>query len=284
MSTYFNSPARAAAVPRTLNAPTNVTAPSLSWPSWAPTEVSPILSYIFYTTLTLFVVFIILLIIHFTVYPIFSFIPGDPGIISVPVHSDKQSDFSKSPAGNDMSGAFTKIVPCGYTLSMDLYLTGQFVEQTAPRVIVYNAQAPVKATPGKDTFITAFPSANLIVWLDPVLNDLYASVITMDHSGGTAIMETTKPITNVPLKTPFRVTYVYNQQFLEVYMNGSLETSMAFKNMPRGLSTSAPFFFGHTSSRGSCLVGNANYWGRELPSREVSANGVVQSTAAFFNI
>lgn len=256
--------------------------PSRGWPTWAPQQATSILSYGFYGSLLVLAIFIILFIVHFTVYPIFSFKVGDPGIIPVPTSSDKQMDFTKSPAGNDVSGNFTKIVPCGYTLSMDLYLTGEFNEQTAPRIIMYNAPSRVSTIPTKDNLATTFQQANLIIWLDPALNDLYASVITLNTAGGTASVQTTKPIVNVPMKSPFRVSYVYNQNFLEVYANGYMETSMAFHNRPRGLSNSAPFFFGHVTSRSSCLVGNVAYWPRELSSREVNADGSPKSTAAFF--
>jgi len=281
--THFNENARNA---RAANLdPVNAALPappSLSWPSWAPTQATPILSYAFYGSLVILALFMILFIIHFTVYPIFSFKVGDPGIIPVPTPSDKQTDFTKAPAGNDISGNFTKIVPCGYTMSMDLYITGEFTEQTSPRIIMYNSRSRVSTLPTKDNLPTTFPDANLIIWLDPALNDLYASVITMDRPGGTPFVQTTKPVVNVPMKSPFRVTYVYDENFLEVYVNGYMETSMAFQYKPRGLSTSAPFFFGHVTSRSSCLVGNATYWGRELTSREVMADGTPKSTAAFF--
>jgi len=260
--------------------------PALSWPSWAPQEVSPILSVVFYGSLITFVLFIILLIIHYTVYPVFSFLPGDPGIIPIPLPSDKQTDFMKSPAGNDISGAFTKIVPCGYTISMDLYLTNRFIDQApVPRIIFYNSgRGPVTSTIRDiSAAVTAFPQANLIVWLDPLVNNLYASVITSDTAPGSRpVIQTTPAITNVPMKSPFRVTYVYDQNFLEVYMNGYLETSMSFRYKPIGRSSSPPFYFGHISSRESCLVGKVNYWPRELASREVLANGSPQSNVAFF--
>lgn len=251
-------------------------------PAWALPTTFSFLSYAFYGSLLVLAILILLIVIHVTVRPIFSFTPTGPGIIPVPTPSDKQTVFKDSPAGNDMSGAFTKITPCGYTISMDLYLTGKFVQQTAPRIIMYNALTPVAAIPTKDSLATDFPHANLILWLDPVLNDLYATVITLS-SDGTANVQTTKPIVNVPMKSPFRVAYVYNQNFLEVYANGHMETSMNFNIKPRGLSSAAPFFFGHVTSRSSCLVGHASYWARELTSREVMADGTPQSTVAFFN-
>lgn len=276
MATPFNDISRRNA------APDIVTNTGRRW--WAPEQVSSVVSYSFYGAVIMMVLFVFLLIINSTVYPVFSFSKGDPGIISVPTPSDKQSAFTKSPAGNDMSGAFSNIVPCGYTIAMDLYLPGNFVEQTTPRILLYNASKELKTPITRDTLVTDFPEANLIVWLDPTLNDLYASVITIDPSTKKPLLQTSSPIVNVPLKSPFRVTYVYNQNFLEVYANGYMETSMSFVNKPRGLASAPPFFFGHLSSRLSSMVGNVNYWPRELSSREVKANGSPQSTVAFFNM
>ena len=285
MPTHFNANNANTNAPNVRPAnpvPRYTAAPTLSRPSWAPQKATPILSYAFYGSLIVLAVFIILFIIHYTVFPIFSFKEGDPGVIPVPTVSDKQVAFTKAPAGNDVSGNFTNVVPCGYTLSMDIFLTGQFNEQNAPRIIMYNSVNPILTIPTKDNLATTFPNANLIIWLDPALNDLYASVITMDRPGGTSTVQTTTPIVNVPIKTPFRVTYVYDQSFLEVYLNGYMVSSMVFTNKPRGLSTSAPFFFGHLTSRSSCLVGDVTYWPRELSSREVTADGIAKSTAAFF--
>ena len=168
MATHFNANARAnanvnanAAAPQNLKGSVHAP-PSLSWPSWAPQQATSVLSYAFYGSLIMLATFIILFIINFTVYPVFSFTPKDPGIISIPTASDKQTDFTKSPAGNDISGNFTKVVPCGYTLSMDIYLTGQFVQQTAPRIIMYNAINRISTIPTKDNLATSFPQANLI--------------------------------------------------------------------------------------------------------------------------
>jgi len=227
---------------------------------------------------------VILVIIHFTIHPIFSFSPADNGVISIPIPSDKQVAFNKAPAGADASGNFTNVVPCGYTMSMDLYLTGNFSISKSPRVILYNAPTPVQGTAfTAATLNTAFPNSNLIVWLDPAVNDLYISTITSSATGAPTKIETTPAISNVPMKTPFRITYVYTQGFLEVYINGSLEKTLVYKNPPIGSSSSNPFFFGQVSSRSSCLAGNVFYWPRTLTSREVRAVTTV-STPSFFGV
>ena len=221
---------------------------------------------------------------HFTIRPVFSFSPADLGFIQIPVPSDKQVAFDKTPAGIvDASANFVNVMPCGYTLSMDLYLPGTFITSTSPRVILYNAPRPVVGNGfTANTLPTAFPNSNIIMWLDPSVNDLYMSTITSDVSGGVKRVETTSPITNVPMKVPFRITYVYTQGFLEIYMNGSLQTTMSYKNPPIGSSSLNPFFFGQLSSRLICLAGNVMYWPRALTSREVRAAGSPVSTPTFF--
>jgi hypothetical protein len=257
---------------------------TLSSPTAAPL-VQTAFKYGMYALIFSIVMIIILVIIHFTIHPIFSLSPGDLGFIPIPVPSDKQVAFNKAPAGADVSGNFSNVVPCGYTLSMDLYLTGNFSTSTSPRVILYNAPVPVQGTGfTAATLNTAFPRSNLIMWLDPAVNDLYISVITSSAAGAPTKIETTPAIANVPMKTPFRITYVYTQGFLEVYMNGSLENTIAYKNPPIGSSSSSPFFFGQISSRASCLAGNVFYWPRTLTSREVRATGSPVSTPTFFGV
>ena len=259
--------------------------PKTFWPRWAPesTMCITVVRWILYSSFAALVLFLILLTIHYTIYPILSFSPNDNGVISVPTLSDKQVQFDKSPAGNDASSNFVKLLPCGYSISMDLYLTGAFAQQTNPRVILYSAGSAV--TTSTPDLITNFPNTNLVMWLNPGLNDLYVSAVTKDPNGSTPpALETTAAITNVPLKTPFRITYVYNQDFIEVYMNGNLQSFLPFKHKPIGLSASNPFWFGHMSSQSSCKVGNVYYWSRILTANEVKAYGAPVSTVKFFGV
>ena len=238
-----------------------------------------------YLLILAIVAIIILTIVHFTIHPVFSFSPADLGFIPIPVPSDKQVAFDKSPAGNDMSANLVNVIPCGYTMSMDLYLTGSFDISTSPRVILYNAK---NAVPGgspsftKDGLPTKFPDANVIMWIDPEKNDLYLSTITSDAVSGSKLVETSEPIENIPIGKPFRITYVYTQHFIEIYVNGSLQVTMPYKNAATVSQASSPFFFGHASSRVSCLVGNVFYWPHVLTAREVRAAGAPVSTVAFF--
>jgi hypothetical protein len=262
-----------------------VNRPKLFWPRWAPesTMGTTILRWVLYSSFAALILFLILLTVHYTIYPILSFSPNDNGLISVPTLSDKKVQFDKSPAGNDASSNFVKVLPCGYTLSMDLYLTGAFAQQTNPRVILYSSATAVKtSTPD---VITNFPNTNIVMWLNPDLNDLYISAVTKDPSGSTPpALETAPVITNVPIKTPFRITYVYTTDFIEVYMNGNLQGFLPFQQKPIGLSNSNPFWFGHTSSQASCMVGNVYYWSRILTSNEVKAYGAPVSTVKFFGV
>lgn len=249
-----------------------------------PSMFKTVMSYVMYLFMFSIVAIVILTIVHFTIHPIFSFSPADLGFIKIPVPSDKQVAFDKFPAGNDISANLVNVVPCGYTMSMDLYLTGSFDVSTSPRVILYNAR---DAVPGgisftKEGLATKFPDANVIMWIDPEKNDLYMSTITSDLVSGSKRVETSEPIENIPIGKPFRITYVYTQHFIEVYVNGSLQITMPYKNAATISQSSSPFFFGHASSRTSCLVGNVFYWPHVLTSREVRASGAPVSTVAFF--
>lgn len=246
-------------------------------PSWrpSPTLVGGILSGLFYLSAGIFVLLVILVLIHYTLYPIFSFSDDDPGIITVPTASDKQSAFTKGPANFDISANFVGIPSCSYTVGMDVYIAGDFSSMTVPRVLLYRGlgtPGPIRP-PASDTsanFVTRFPDTNLLVWLDPVKNDLYVSGITTD--GTTARVESTRAIQNVPIREPFRVTVVFAPMLVEVYMNGRLEQAIPFKQPLRTIEGAQNYFWPVISTIDrNTLIGNVNFWPRTLTSREVRA-------------
>jgi len=260
----------------------------LYYPSWKPkidsTLITSILSVVMYGSAAVFILLIILTIINFTIYPIFSFSPNDFGIITIPTASDKQTAYTASPAGLDASANLINVIPCSYSLGMDIFLTGGFVPQVSPRILLYESMTPIdiSGAAAVDSFYSKFPNSNLIVWIDPVLNDLSVSVFTKDLSGGPVVVETTPPIQNLPIQTAFRITYVFTSEFIELYRNGTLEISMPFKNPPI-LGSSPPYFFPpSTSTFNSCKIGNLYYWNRTITAREVSTYGNPVASNTFF--
>ena len=268
-----------------------------------------------------FVLFLILIFIHYTMSPIFSFSAAEPGLITIPTSSDRQIAFTVSPAASDLSANFMNLPACSYTISSDIYLSGDFMASTFPRVLLYRAIKGGGATissqrtggPGNtgnlaiQGYSNQFPDSNLIVWLDPIKNDLFVSVVTNGQTGVNAQasttsgsgsgsgsapatitlttpnrIETTKGIENVPIKKVFRLTVVFTQQFLEVYINGNLEESLAFIGAPITAATNA-HFYGPISAVGpNVRLGNIAFWPRTLTAREVRTNGAPIATETFF--
>lgn len=229
---------------------------------------------------------LILVVIHYTFFPILSFIPGDGGLISVPIASDRQLMFTKAPAASDLSGNFSEILPYNYTLGADVYLSGSFQATSMPRVILYRgreANTTLNTTDTKDNLLGRFPDTNLIVWMDPIKNDLFVSVITGDSASGTLRLQTTNPIANVPIRKVFRITVVYTDQFIEVYKDGSLEQSMSFQNTPVASANTSYFFPTTAKTLGSAMISNVAYWPRILVAREVRTYGMPMSNETFFS-
>jgi len=260
----------------------------LSYPTWTPfiTSYSNIFSTLFYASLVTFAIFLILVFIHATTYPIFSF-SNDTALVSVPTVSDYQISFTKSPAASDLSGNFFDVPVCTYTIGMDVFLSGNFQASTLPRVLLYRALTNSVSPPQTDTkanLVTRFPDSNIIVWLDPIKNDLFVSIVTSsDGTAATRKLETISAIENVPVKKVFRVTIVFTQQILEVYINSNLEQSMALKHPPSTVSNKSVFFPVISSIGPNVLISHLVFWPRALSVREVRAAGDPITNDTFYS-
>jgi hypothetical protein len=254
-------------------------------PSFA--GLASIMPMMFYFSLTAFILFLILVFMHFTITPVFSFSPNDSGFIPVPTVSDQQVAFTKNPATPDVSGNFTGIPVCSYTIGADVYLSGNFFSSSIPRVLLYRSIKGSVSPPITDTssnLLKTFPDTNIILWLDSMKNDLYVSVVTStDGTAATARLQTSKAVQNIPVKNVFRVTVVFTQQFVEIYINGKLEETMAMKSPPVTVATNASFYPVIKSIGPNVLISNLSLWPRVLTSREVAAYGSPISNNAFFS-
>ena len=256
---------------------------SYYYPQWAPQ--TGVISYIFGFSLFMFVVFLVLVFIHYTVMPVFALSPNDNGFISIPTASDRQLAYPNAPAAADLSGNFKDVPACTYTLGMDVFLSGNFQASTIPRVILYRSPTRIALSkPVKDVeghLHDSFPNTNILVWLDSMKNDLFVSVVTTDSSD-TTTLETTTAIENVPVKHVFRVTVVFTRTFLEVYINGKLEQSMAFKGSLITIADNAAIFPVVSSIGPNVLISNLAFWPRVLTAREVRAYGEPITNDAFY--
>jgi hypothetical protein len=266
----------------------NAALAAIKYPAWKvnTTLLGTVFSGLFYLSTAVFVILLILVLIHYTLFPIFSFSDEDPGIITVPTASDKQLTFSKGPANYDISANFVGVPSSAYTVGMDVFIAGNFSAMTVPRVLLYrNIEEPVipPATDTSANLITRFTNTNIVVWLDPVKNDLYVSGITAD--GTASMLETIRAVQNVPVRQPFRITIVFAPMLLEVYMNGKMEQSIPFKHPLRTIEGEKNYLFPPIRTiDNDTLIGNVAFWPRTLSSREVriKETGPVEKSI-FFN-
>jgi hypothetical protein len=96
-------------------------------------------------------------------------------------------------------------------------------------------------------------------------------------------MQTTQPIENIPIKKTFRLTVVFTEQFVELYINGNLEKSMALARPPITAAATAHFYPVISTIAASVLISNLAFWPRVLTSREVRAYGLPISTDSVFS-
>ena len=231
-----------------------------------PSIFSTIFKYLFFFSVIAFVICLVLVILHMMGVPVFSFVAGDGGIITVQVPTTKQTAFTTAPISSDLSCNFINVLPVQYTLSFDVFIKGDFITANVPRVLLYRAPYPVtlQTSDTFNTFGTLFSNSNIIVYADPLKNDLYVAVL---NSNSKYIVSS--PIQNVPLRAPFRITLMVSELFLEIYMNGNLKLMMPYNGRIM-LSPNTSYFFGPPPIiNGSIQIGNIQYWNTPLASKVI---------------
>jgi hypothetical protein len=235
----------------------------------------------YYLALVVFLIFLTLMFVHFTMYPVFSFSPDDSGFIPIPTASDRQVFFTSTPAAYDVSANFLGLPACSYTLCSDVYLSGAFMTSETPKVILYRSENHVETGGTKDNLVNTYPDTNLIVWIDPIANDLYVSVVTGED--GNRKIETSDPIENVPVRKVFRVALVITPDFIEVYINGKLEKSMAIIGQLVTIPQKSYVYSTIRPVVSNVMTGNISMWPRILTAREIkSKEGAPSKSESFF--
>jgi len=227
-----------------------------------------IVQFLFYISTISLVGFLILVMLHFTMFPVFSFLPGSSGMIPITVPTNRQQAFIKSIAPADVSAEFNNILPFQYTVSFDAFVKGDFVTQTAPRILLYNSTNALTMTATDTIDTVAKTGTNIIVYLDSQINDLYVRIMT----GATTHIES-PAIKNIPLRTPFRVTLMVSSVLLEVYLNGALQQTVPLKNTPPTTTTNSKFFGPPVLVQQAVSVMNISYWDTMLPSASIRMYG-----------
>lgn len=199
-----------------------------------PESGSYILKVIYYLLMYSFFIFLILLLVHFAVKPIFRFVPGGKGVIGIPgstndkvYWNDRKQPLVRSQApleSDDMAAAdFSN----NFSFSIDLYVRKLPDTGIKNRLILIKSTRPDSsgntqfetAPTASDTSLEAFMNnkSSMIMYLTET-NDL---VVTFFNGVGTnRAAFASRPIYNIPLYTPFRVTVVVESRIFTVYMNG----------------------------------------------------------------
>jgi hypothetical protein len=251
--------------------------------SVAPTGIiSQLLKYLFFISLAAFVLFLILLFVHYTMYPIFSLSPNEPGIISIPTISDEQKFFNDAIVTSADPIPMKQLTDANYTVSFDLYLDRNHMPIDTARILLYRAPQRVTTT----AFATAdasnlntylervLPSSNFVLYLDPVTNDLHFKAMAVPAVSGARTYTTTDhPIENLSIGNTSRITMVFTEKFVELYVNGKLKTTMPYNgNLVTDIGKTE--MFGPLVSDGQTrnfFMSNVSFWPRILTAREVGA-------------
>ena len=245
-----------------------------------PSLLMTFIKYSFYTSVVLFVLFGILLILHFTFFDIFSFVTGDNGLIPIPSPSTAQTMFTTATATSDISCNFTNVTSDSYTIMFDVYMKGDFYTTNIPRILLYRSDVPLtlKSTDTLDVLTTTFNNSNIIIYLDPTTNDLYVSVLDTTNN-----RIRSEPITNVPLRTPFRIIVVFSHTFIEIYLAGDLIKVMPFSAGAATIANKTYFFGPPSLVNQSNKIARITYWNSELTSKVVRMFGKqVITTSPFY--
>lgn len=255
-----------------------------------------VLGYLYYFSIFFFLLFLVLFFINSTIYPVFSFMDGDGGLLRVPTSNASTNTFTKAPPAWDLSGTIPDLACSGYTMTLDVLLQNSFMSTTAtrPKVFLYRSPQPLPGTALTDLVDTSGSilshfvgteankgDSNMILWFNAVVNDLNVSIVT-----GTSVAPSLKVTTiqNMPLNKPFRLGLVFTQEFLEVYINGKLEKTTVFPARAAPISVpSSSYLFGPIQTIGMGVqIGNLYYWGYPASPTQMMANATVVAGPNFF--
>ena len=252
--------------------------------SYANTFAGNAYSYMFYMSLLAFVLFLVLITIHFTVTPVFSFAPNQPGFFSIPTVSDVQKAYTDGPAVSDVPATLTSLCTNNYTVAFDVFLTGEFNVAGGARVLLYKRNTPSSPSPILSSSITTaepsrsvFTDTDIIVWLDKIKNDMYVGTFTSDSQ-----LQKTTPIENLPIRKAFRITIVFSDNFIEVYKDGKMEKTITLKSAPIAITGNPPFYPPVKTVPAGAMIGHLSFWPRILSAKEVRANGTPVASSSFF--
>jgi hypothetical protein len=192
------------------------------------------LQVLFYLVFYALILFLILVLVHYTVYPVFSFKPGDKGVLVVANKDDgkvywndrRQPGPSSFAPLNEKDSLLGSSFTNTFTLSVDLLVRRLTETNSKKRLILMKVGVPA-TPPGQQAvpFVVPDPGtadlaqhmsgwASMIMYLTET-NDLIVSFF----SGPSSTVYSCSPIKNIPLNTPFRISVVVEEKLFTVYLN-----------------------------------------------------------------
>jgi hypothetical protein len=216
--------------------------------TFTPENGRSVLSTVYYALLFLLLIFIILTIVNYTITPIFSFAPGQPGILSVPGSMSDDELFwdSSLPHENDYRPRLLDKLSMynfknNFSASVDCYLPILSGIPIHKRILFFKTSVGISNTDSSGAFWSGYTLSSTQKTLNSVRGFLNPSTgpskvsmvayvdeenkLTVDFFDSQKSPISLGPIENVPTSTPFRVSIVAHETLLELYINGRLAVS-----------------------------------------------------------
>ncbi len=252
------------------------------------------LQVLFFFFLYGFVLFLILILVHYTIRPVFQFVPGGSGVIPISTTAGYRIYWNSGsqplvtdtvPSATDVSDP-NRGYPflTDYSFSVDVLVTDMSKSSAVDRLLFYKSAAPV-ALPPKITSLEDTMAA-LPVSMIGYLSDTNDLIITY-FSGPTAIRYNSFPIRNIPMYTPFRITVVVDKNIFTVYLNGMQvsQTTAPAIQVGKGDATPQRFFSNTAIGTSKCAyVQTLLLWNRPIQYSELNGVQVALTGIAKFGV
>ncbi len=233
--------------------------------------------------------FLFLIGIHYTVTPVFSFFPGDAGVIPIAAAGEKIicSPAAFLPYTQKCEYKATKLVAFNVAFAFDLFVNSDFTT-TVPRVVLYKSAqtTPVTmmATDTEAGLSAKFPASNFVIFVDALKNDLKLMLQTKADTAATATQEIHTVIENLPLRTPVRIGLVVFTKHIEVYQDGNLVATVAAPTNLLRDETSEMYLYGPPQFvSGSVKVARITYWPYVISPKMFRVDAADKANPAWFS-
>jgi hypothetical protein len=291
----------------------------------SPETGSYIMKVVFYLLFYTFIIFIILTLVHFTITPVFRFTPESKGYIGVPGTSDSKvywtgevpAPLTSAPDPDDSIHAYK--FENNFSFSVDLFVTKLSDTGANNRLVLFKtfdfdgsgrskksgvSEEQLKQLCGfSQTDTSVIPSggptnsdiqsymaqaSSMIMYLTET-NDLVVTFFV----GSNGTVYNSRPIRNIPLNTPFRVTVVVEEKLFTVYLNGKQTFQRIVSegirlNSINGLKTDSQRFYTAPTwadqPKKTIYAQNLILWPRAIRYGEVVNASPALATTASFNV